>query len=938
MFKRVLGRAAKTALRASLLTGAAATSLSGALAAEYEIDDLSVFNTVNIEDLLNTLPQLTPGFDASSNNPGDGSATLDLRGLGPQRTLVLVNGKRIAGGGSENIFDANAVPASFLSSATIRTGEGAVRYGAGVIGGVIDLSLERSFEGISLSASHELSATEWDAGLFNASFKAGTKFSGGRGRIVLLGDYTDRRGLEQGERPFSASTLLDPGPGGLEFSPALSTFAPGGRILGRASTNFSQSPVQVGALDPQCGPNNENFCQGFRFDGAGALRGFRINGLSAPNDLFNSAPANYLQTPQERFAGSAFLGFEISDRLEIYAEGLFSANRVDTKLPATGSLTTYDLRLDNPAIPAALLSLIAGDPTSNNLDGTATIRVGRRFTEAGDRVFSSDRENLHVAGGVKGDLGGGLGVDVFAAYSRVDRDLTQSGGVSLSSVAAGVFCDAGPSAQADPACAGVPYVDILSGVGSISEDAAAFISRSLESSETYEQLQLSGVLSGPINFLQSPLASNSLTFATGAEYRDNDFESVGASSLNASDIGLVLSPLLAGDYDVWEIFGEVEAPLISERPLFELLQIRGGYRFSDYSLAGLRTVGSFHGGADWRPIAALRMFADFQRSHRVPSPSDLFGPMNAGFEFASDPCSGGPFGSFSPSTIVATCTSTGVPAGAAGDSFQISAQTGTILGGNSNLAEERAETLTFGFDLKPAAIKGLVVGAVYFDIDANEIATELPAQFILEACHLNGDANFCALISRDQGIGSLTAVQIGPVGGASFRRKGVDVTMRFEADNLPFDGKLAFTFDATRNLSNRVEIAPLAGLAFDCNGSFGFVCGAPSPKYKHALYAVYSVGAVAVDARWRRIGAVNADEATASLVSDLSDNIGAANYIDASIAFTVLENLELRLGVRNLTGNDPPVLGSPASEQANTWPSTYDTLGRQVFAGASLRF
>ena len=206
------------AVKAALLTTMSTLAATSALGSDYEIDEIAVFNTVNIEDRLNTLPQFIPSFDSSSNNPGDGSARLNLRGLGNERTLILIDGRRLAPFSGDAIVDVNAIPASLIESVDILTGEGAVQYGSGAVAGVVNLKLKSGFEGIELAISDELSAADWDGNVLNASVLAGTGFADGRGHIQIGGVYTKRNGIGQGDRAFSEFVLQDPGIGGSELS------------------------------------------------------------------------------------------------------------------------------------------------------------------------------------------------------------------------------------------------------------------------------------------------------------------------------------------------------------------------------------------------------------------------------------------------------------------------------------------------------------------------------------------------------------------------------------------------------------------------------------------------------------------------------------------------------------------------------------------------
>lgn len=243
---------------------------------------LAVVNTVNTEDFINTLPQVVPAFDATSNNPGNGTATVSLRGLGTTRTLVLVDGQRFVGSGVSQVVDLNNIPAAMVASIDIVTGGASAVYGSDAVAGVVNFIMKDDFEGVEVNVSQETSLGDLDGDITNVSITMGGNFDNGRGNAVLSMGYTSRQAVFQGDRDFSTFTFFDPGAGNEAdgLIPGGSSNIPGTRIRGGGSTNFGAFGGAIVAGDPRCAGNT---CSGFFVEG-GAVLPMRFGN---PNDLYN---------------------------------------------------------------------------------------------------------------------------------------------------------------------------------------------------------------------------------------------------------------------------------------------------------------------------------------------------------------------------------------------------------------------------------------------------------------------------------------------------------------------------------------------------------------------------------------------------------------------------------------------------------------------------
>ncbi|MEM1035529.1 MAG: TonB-dependent receptor [Pseudomonadota bacterium] len=342
--------------------------------------DAEVFEltgAINTEDVLNTLPQAVPGFDRTSNNPGNGTATADLRGLGSARTLVLVDGKRFVPTTSAGVVDLNNIPASMIERVEVITGGASAVYGSDAISGVVNFILKDDFEGMEANFGYESTFDQGDAQFYNADLTIGANFDNNRGNVTVNIGYTSREDVFQGDRDFSNVALGD---GDTEFIEFGSSGVPAGHsfdtfdftALGQAPLTAATDPTNIACgtagtslVDPDSSLDDEDgnsnpltpFISGDEFCGGQGIfdlsTGFRpwING-GAGNDRYNYAPVNYLQLPQERFNTTTVARYNINANTEVYARFTGAFNQVPQQLAPTPAFTSITTQLDNPFLTA----------------------------------------------------------------------------------------------------------------------------------------------------------------------------------------------------------------------------------------------------------------------------------------------------------------------------------------------------------------------------------------------------------------------------------------------------------------------------------------------------------------------------------------------------------------------------------------------------------
>lgn len=947
--------------------------------ARVDAEQLTLTNTVNSEQFLNTLPQVIPAFDSTSNNPGNGTATVNLRGLGTQRTLVLVDGSRYVAAGPGGVVDINAIPTALVQQVDVVTGGSSAVYGSDAIAGVVNFILKDDFEGVQLDVSNEMSASGWDANIFNAALTMGGNFADGRGNAIMSLSYTNREALFQGDRDFSSDSLFDPGPGGTEFLTGGSGNALGGQFISNANTNnettgtdddddmepFDLDDEPAGFLnamgDPfyPCTSAGSQVCSNsVTFGGATPNPNGRryVN----PGDQYNYAPVNYLQLPQERYSVYAGGTFEINDSVEVYARGIFAQSVVDSQLAATPVGGNFTVNLDDPNLPSDFRdALIAtydyvdpdpctdgnGNPTmaggvcldasdvqdrDGNGSDDVSLFAARRYNDSvlGPRNSLRDTSSFQLMTGVRGDLSPTWSYDAFLQFGRSSATQTQTGNISFSNLVAGV---------ANGTCN-------IFGVDTLNDACATLINRTGIITSTVEQTQFVGTVNGTLDGFKAPWAEDSVALALGVEYRE-EFADFKPDSVLGPDVrGFNASLPVSGRYDVYELFMETRIPLVQGVAGIEELAINGAYRYSDYSTVG--GVHTFAAGAEWSPVEELRIRGQFQRAARAPNIAELFGAFTNGFPGAQDPCSSAAgFGSGAGQSAI--CQAYGVPAGAVGTNFQLSGQIEALFGGNPNLFEETADTITIGGVWQPASIDGLVLQVDYYNVEVEDAITGVPLQLLLDRCYVAGDTSTCDTFfgpgTRSPVSGRIGAPFLPSIGGlniAGFKAAGIDFQANYSFD-LSDIGTVSMVYYGNYTLESSFQVDPAAPVV-DCVGYYAGNCGEPTPTYKHTMQTSLVSGPLTTSVRWRLIGGTEIDPsvfpAGQTTIGDLSDDIGMFNYVDVTLQYAVNENVDLTLGVQNITGKDAPILGSTVNEQANTWPATYETLGRQLFVGASVRF
>ena len=897
-------------------------------------EEFRLSGAVNVEQVMNTLPQVIPGTTAFSNNPGGGVATLDLRGLGAQRNLVLVNGRRWMFFSPAQTVDLNTIPSFLIDSVDVVTGGASAVYGSDAVAGVINFRLRTDLDGMIAGAQYSVTE-EGDGPRYNAYIAFGSQFADGRGHVAAYAEYFNRGAIMAGDRDFSRFALGDTANG---LAPVGSATIPQGRHTTPATVSVAGTVLPVG--------QGTNFGTSF-----GAI--FRTPGVSSPYqnpaDSHNYAPENYLMVPQERWLLGGYGEYAVTDDINVYSEVSFINNRVANELAATPVTGNVDLNVAaqsanlsaadftalqtiaarQQAANAAAVAAGVAQPFGGLAAGNVRLGINRRVSEVGSRNTLNERSAWRVLVGSRGSITDTLDYDIYYFFARNRDSNIQEGNVSRSAfnreVSAG-RCN-------------------VFGAGTLSAACVDAISITAQNA-TISQLEVAQAsISGPLYTFGS--ASDPVAFAMGVEWRRMEGRFIPDTALSSGDVvGFNAGQPTQGDYDVKEAFAELRIPIIQDG-FIHRLELNGAARYSDYSLGNVGGVWTYAGGVELAPVRDITFRGQYQRAVRAPNVGELFGGQAIGFPPATDPCSDRNTIDRS-DTVRQLCIATGVPADLVfTPGVQANAQIQGAFGGNPNLQEEVADTWTVGAVVRPRFVPRLSITVDYYDIEiANAVApTAGGVNNILSLCYFTlQDAGhpICQLIDRNPLTGEIVAPNVvdarfSNLGGLA--TSGVDLQLDYSQPldfSLMGNGDSRLSFFLLGTWTRESSFTPIAGLdeVNEGAGRFGLIVGEPIPEWKWSTRLSWMDGPLTTTFRWRHTGSVRDDDDDTAFVVE---RIGAYDLFDLAFGLDVSDNLTLNMGINNLFDKDPPVMGNN-QQQSNTFPGTYDVIGRDFFVSANLRF
>jgi len=891
--------------------------------ATIDRDALYASGQGTLEASLSQMPQFTPSFDRTANNPGNGRAYVDLRGVGPSRTLVMLNGRRLAPSGIGTAVDLNNLPQALIESVEIVTGGASAVYGSDAVAGVVNFTLRDHFEGFGLDTS-AYATEKGDSRIYDLNLAWGRNFAGG-GNITLYAGYYDRAATYAGARAFTAIPWTDTGETG-ELEQGGSPRVPAG-LLVDPEVDFGSGPTWT-IFDPDGNPREFIF----------------------PDDRYNYAPANFLQIPLTRYNAGVFFHNDLTPRTEIYVEASYSHSDVDRILAPVPAANYLEINYDNPVLTPATRQLFADNLYPIDADTGLGLFL-KRFEEFGPRIFENTSEYLRLLTGLRGNFGRDWYFDAWVTYTENNEDDRLRNDGSNFRWQQGLLVDPASGACFDPSAGCVP-IDMF-GTGRLSPEAIAFLRLPpLLNQTSRRQLLASAFLRGPVfETWAGPVEA-----AVGAEWRSDDGNFAAdpySFSGDSMTIGDDPDSPVDGKEQVYEMYGELLVPLAADAAFADYLALELGGRVSEYKNAGRTT--SYKGGIEWGPVPGLRFRGMFQRSMRAPNLLEAFAEQTVVDDFfvndpRDDPCSA----SSDPvaNGNVEKCIATGLPADQVGVFEASQFPTRFISGGNPDLSPEEADTITLGIVVVPEAIPGLQLSVDYFDID---IAGQIGPLAAVEVCFdtANTENLFCDQIRRDSRNYNVNEIRELNINRGTYRTAGFDTQLSYALD-LPdrlaigdsgalFSANLVWTH--LRRLSN--QLTPF-GSSFECAGTFGWPCteqsdGMTWPTDRVTTRLRYDAGNLSAFVNWRWIGATdNSFYMNGPLFGyDVSEfnlavpDVKTKNYVDLSVAYRFGEHVTAGLTVANLSDTDPPMMADWVWDK-NTDTRMYDIFGRSYTLSLSL--
>jgi outer membrane receptor protein involved in Fe transport len=936
--------------------------------------DLQKQGTTNVQDILQLNPAIgVPGKSrvTTGNDTDPGLATLNLRNLGPDRTLVLIDGRRtVAGVPGTAQVDVSMIPASFVDRVDILTGGASAVYGSDAIAGVVNFIYKKKFEGVQLNLQDGISE-KGDDHEVDANVTFGSNFADGRGNVMAYVGWNQAGVVSAADRGFSAGGYTSLGnserKGGktdANLQAAKDLFKP----------LYSPSSVGPGGIFVIGGSSNQII------NPDGTFRAY-----NSKTDGFNGSQYGQIASPTKRLTFAQRTNYDVTDKINVFLETTYvnvrtagereaSPMRTDSPLGAfPGTSGFYPIQfavqdptsgatviLNNPLVPAAVFAAATNrnnNDTINSKDLSFLIRT--TAFAPGTRKTPTERDNFRIAVGGSVDFGRGWSLDGYYQYSYTKQHQEMQGLANLYNLANALevipdvfdYNHNGNTTEAicldaNARAAGCVPINVYGlnadGTTKMSQAAIDYLKTNLVR-DSKQEMQVASLNLGGSLF---NLPGGPLQVSVGAEYRTESSRDIFDPLTNQAKNGYVQLLNTQGSFDVKEVYGEVVAPILSDTPFFKNLTLRGAYRLSDYS-----TVGRFSAwniGGEWAPIPDIRFRAVYAHAVRAPNIGELFAASAAGIVTITDPCQG------------VTLTSTGATSehcradpsvlanintnGAFSLTFADLNGVGGITASNPNIKQETGKTFTAGVVINPRsidALKNLTLTADYFDIQLEGAISRLSTTTVLNKCYVQGISDFCQFITRRSqpsgaySIGSVEQITRGLINSGGAFTRGLDFTLNYR--HRAFGGTATLDASWTHLLKNGV--IPLTGDRYDnTRGELG------TPIDKAMMTFDWSNDKFGVTVTNEYLGPQYLDYEnfqTAFVLADgsLPDKslfrIGSTIFTDAQVRFMGKKGWEFYVGAKNVFDVKMPALyGGIGGFNPS---SIYDPIGRRYYAGFRIK-
>jgi outer membrane receptor protein involved in Fe transport len=859
-------------------------------------DDVALRGLPNVADFLNEVPSFVASSTPASNSYSTstlGLNTLDLRGLGSNRTLVLVDGRRRVSTTDNGAVDINTVPMALIERVEVVTGGASAAWGSDAIAGVVNILLNDKFEGLRTSVQYG-SSTRGDAQSTHVSAAFGGTLGDNQGHLVVAAEYQTNSGLDsQRDRKLGREGwALVPNPedtGPNDGIPARRIVrnagyllaSPGGLILGPDPIAFTQFDA-AGTAVPY------DFCDftagTWTVNGDGGL----VDSQLIPDSDRNNLMALYSR--------------DLSDSVQLFFQGSFAESRGSSNIvPPFGFPIT--IQADNAYLPAAFKSTL-------DSNGITSFDLYRLNSDFGFVRTTQQVQTTTATTGLKGTFGSTWNWEIYGQYGRTRNQLSQRNLMVQNqnyATDAVISPDTGEIVCRATLTGGAPGCVPLNvfGFGAPSAAAIDYVMGESFSNQKNTQRVVAANMHGTLfEGWAGPIAA-----AFGIEYREDEIAREVDEHSRASDFLISNYQPLFGTINVKEIFAETGVPLLSEMPFAYSLDLNAAVRLTDYSTSG--SVTTWKVGATYAPVKSIKLRGTLSRDIRSPNAAELFTASSLAFFQANDP-----FTNTSPFFRVLTT-------------------------GNPNLSEEVADTTTVGVVIEPDSIPGLRASVDWYDIELKDRVGILGLQEIIDLC-FEGNAELCQLISRDADgqIVEITDPQLN-IGKSHFA--GVDFELQYRQSLERIGG--AMSYKVLASYVDKMEYSLDGVTTTDNVGSLGtyttsIIPGAP--KWRWNASATYASGPASVTASLRYIGSGHYDaNYTAEDLSAEDNSIGSVTYVDLAARYDLARGgseTQLFIGINNLMDKQAPPLPIDFFSQRPINTILYDAIGRYVYGGIRFNF
>jgi iron complex outermembrane receptor protein len=900
-----------------------------------EREDIQAQGLTTIGDVLQNIASGgSAALNAQFNNGGNGESQIDLRNIGPNRTLVLVNGRRWVGGtGLGGVVDLNTIPTAAVERIEVLKDGASAIYGSDAIAGVVNVILRSDYEGADAHA-YWGEYTEGDGRRQAYDFTLG--LNGDRDNVMISAAYVKEDPVMAGDRSISRVPTY-----GTDNLLGSST-TPRGRFRTDNGTWFIRDTLTT--TDP------------------GGIPGLDEFRPYAATDAYNFAPENYLITPQERTSIFMRGHYDVLENVRFVGQAVYN-ERISEQL-----LASMPVVLGNgPSAPARAIGIVVSEGNLYNPFGADVLGVQRRVTETGGRSFNQDVNTFAFTGAFEGDFMLGdrfWGWDAGYTYGENDQLNHTFGLFDLSRIEQAVgpsYFDSQDIARCgtqDATIAGCVPLNLFGGVGTITPEMLDYVSFTAHDSLGFKMTNYFANVSGELFNLPGGMVA----FAAGYEYRrESGYFQPDAIISTGNTTGNAATPT-SGKYSVDEFYAELALPLLSDVALARELELKVAGRYSDYSSFGDTT--NFTAGLKWRPLDDLMFRGNYGEGFRAPSISELFTGAADSFPTLLDPCANAPSNRYTTLTPEqqARCHAAGVPIGGYD---QGNTQIRITIGGNPNLTPETSTTKTLGFVYSPGWLEGFDVSLDWWNVELDNTIIAIGGQFVANACIQAGQPAFCNLITRGPN-GNITGLLASVANTGELALEGWDLTLRYAIDTDW--GRFGATWDTTYYAKNDItvptgEFDEAGNPVFDTIEQVGELTAATFPsaiwRLRSNANIRWNLGDFGVNWGIRYFHHVTescADfEGFDPVISQCSDpdryiadpdnpgqslyagenKLGSTTYHDVRFNWQSPWNANIAVGVNNLFEKDPPI---SFTSFANSQIQDYEIQGRFWYAEYTQRF